>query len=198
MVKKKAKKKVTKKKVAKKAKRRAPRGALKKNLLKETPKTRRNPTRSDPTKITAAEFVEALHETGGIKVAIADNLSVSRFVVDFCLKREGDDWERVRLRYMEECASVADDAHATMKWLIKQRHDPALALAASRWYLEKKETWAAPKVTVEMRNLVSLDKLNLPLKIRRVILTAIKDAEKEAKQAARASNANWNGNGASQ
>jgi len=152
--------------------------ATKKVAQKKRP--RRKGKFVDPTKIKVEDFLVALDGTGGIRQEIAMKLGVPRSVVDFCLNREGPDWETVKQRYQEECDAVADSAHTTMKWMIEQRVDLALAERASRWYLEKKMADFAPQqaVVVESKSVVDLEKLNLPLKIRKAILAAILKVER--------------------
>jgi len=122
-----------------------------------------------------------LVDSGGIKAEIAESLGVSRAAVEFCLAREGSVWDAVREKYQEECDDVIDAAQSTIKWMIEQRLDLALAERASRWYLEKRLEEFTPKqsVTVETKSFVSINQLDLPLDIRRLILDAVEKAEKD-------------------
>jgi len=80
------------------------------------------------TKRRAADVIDAIEGTGGIKTSIAQKLGVARNTVDNYLDR----WVTVRQAYDDEVARVGDMAEMTLLKAIKDGDT-----GAAKWYLSR-------------------------------------------------------------
>jgi len=79
-------------------------------------------------KRNAAEVIEAIDGTGGIKTTIAQKLGVTRHTVDGYLDR----WVTVQQAYRDEVERVGDMAEMTLLKAIKDGDT-----GAAKWYLSR-------------------------------------------------------------
>ena len=139
--------------------------------------------------ITKSRMRAAIIGSGGLKTVIAERLGVTWSVVNDVLKRKG--WEDIRTVWEEEMEAVGDHAENAIQHAITQRLDIQQATLNARWYLGLRHRHRGfaeqSKIVVEggknpikiEQSLVDLDKLDLPLEVRKVLLAAI---EKETKE----------------
>lgn len=89
----------------------------------------------------AEQVIQAIKGTGGIKVAIARRLGVSRWTVDNYIER----WVTVKDAYLEECEAITDMAETNLIQEIKDRNFQAIKFylqtkGKDRGYVERVET----------------------------------------------------------
>jgi len=99
---------------------------------------------------TAAQFIEAIHGTGGIVSALAERLGC-----DWHTARAGiDRWPTVKQAWLNERAKVTDKAQSNVIHAIVEDKD----LATSKWWLQLMDDEFTPKEKREISGLLrSLD-----------------------------------------
>ncbi len=114
------------------------------NLLKEGSREFRYLTevglqrRKFRMRISPQALKKAIRGSGGNLTEIARRLMVRRNAVHFAIKeRYGEEWDKVRKVYENECESCLDVAQSTIHSLVKQRKDLGEAGKNARWVLEK-------------------------------------------------------------
>lgn len=107
------------------------------------------------TKHNAAQVIEAIKGTGGIKTKIAERLDVSRWTVDNYIDR----WQSVAAAYAEETEAVIDMAEDNLITEIRNGNFNAMRYYLStkgkhRGYTERQEITGADggKLTIEYVN----------------------------------------------
>ena len=83
-----------------------------------------------PSKHTAAEVVEAIKGSGGIKVAIAQKLGVARDAVDRYLAK----YESARIAYENELEVIGDIAESVVIMNIRDQRN----IETAKWYIKMK------------------------------------------------------------
>lgn len=87
--------------------------------------------------ITKERFLKALEGSHGVKAEIARRLNVIHQSLTNWLHKAGN--EDMLLAYQNACESVLDKAEHTVIKFMDDKDNPALALKAATWYLEKKD-----------------------------------------------------------
>ena len=97
-----------------------------------------------PTTHNVSQVIEAIKGTGGIKMAIARRLGVSRWTVDNYLER----WKTAREVYNEECEAVLDMAETNLIKEVNSQNFQAIKFylqtkGRGRGYVERQEITGA-------------------------------------------------------
>jgi DNA-binding CsgD family transcriptional regulator len=138
-----------------------------------------------------ADFVKALKGTGGIKTRIAENMGINRNTVDALLARP--DWTDVLQEYEAEREAGVDAAEQCIMEAISQRLDIGTASMNARWLLSKlrRHSFGDDKTLtidggpnpIRTQNVnIDINALNLPIDVKRQILTALDDEEDKQKR----------------
>lgn len=143
--------------------------------------------------ITLPALKKAIAGSGGILNRIAKRLSVTRGRVCKML----DKWPDAQVAMEQERETVLDLAEGTIHEMMMQRIDFREAAANARWYAEKRgeKRGYAPRKTVTIEGgdkplrvqnetLLPLDKLDLPIEVKRQILDAMEAYENLQKEGA--------------
>jgi hypothetical protein len=91
-----------------------------------------------------------------------------------------EEWDVVRRAWREEKSKLADFAESRLRQLMKQNKDLSTAAGLVKWVLGKlgsdefrEEQKNGTATTVVNGNLIQIEKLNLPLEVRRQLLAAM-------------------------
>ena len=147
----------------------------------------RKKTRKSAAIITKVKFIKALQNTGGISKMIAEKLNCTRITVNRWKKKDDED---IQNALRDEIDAIADIAENTILTMMEQRLDFGVSARTAKWYLERKRegykerkevTLEGGKIPIHVQNetLLPLDTLDLPLAVRKQILAAMEQKEKE-------------------
>lgn len=147
--------------------------------------------------LTPSTFIAALKGTRGILCRIAENVGCTRATIDNFIHgrtNRGKIWDAAREAYYDECERFGDDAETTIGDAIDQRLDIATAARTAlvvmkskfhrRGWIDKTtvahEGGATPIQVNHRHTLVDVDKLDLPLEVRKQILEAMEKNDGQA------------------
>lgn len=142
-------------------------------------------------KINSIMLIKAIKGSEGIVSRIARKLGRTPHTVSKLLEKQGDGWDKAREAFEIEKERLVDLAEETVRDTMRQRIDIGVASTTARWCLDRKGVHrgygAKEKVIVEggdkaieVKGMVSIESLNLPLAVRREVLKAMKEAEEKA------------------
>lgn len=140
---------------------------------------KRPPAERGPV-ITYENLKKAIRGSGGIKARVARRLEVTSVAITRALARPG--WEELAERFQMESERIVDESEKTIMDLVKQRDDLPTALGAAKLVLQSKGVvrgWRKESLTMVEgaisvgHNVVNVDKLALPIEVRRRMLEAI-------------------------
>lgn len=134
-----------------------------------------------PGIITREKLLKAIKGTGGIYSKIAHRLGCAPHSVRNAISRPGN--EDIQKAFEEEKEKLLDEAETSVRHWIKQRDDPGVSSTTARWFLTSKgerrgfrekttvrhEGGDTP-VQLQQQNVVSIDSLQLPLAVRKLLL----------------------------
>lgn len=137
-----------------------------------------------------SDFIAAIEGSGGIIQLIADRMGCTWETVRRYLQNPDPKWDRVRVAYNSAVEAGIDTAESTIIEMIGQRKDLAVAAQTARWFLGHKraniygeKATVTHEGTVRVNQLnVTLDTLDLPLDVKRMILEKMDAKEEELKQ----------------
>jgi hypothetical protein len=134
--------------------------------------------------------MRAIKGSGGIKTLIAKALDCHICTVHILLNKPG--WDDVREALQQEIESVADLAEKNIRSALLQRFGPDHAMQTSKWLLTRpryarRGMMDANRIAIEggdspiqvQTTNVPIEALNLPVEVRRQILKAIEEKEKQ-------------------
>lgn len=147
-------------------------------------------------RVTPGRLMDAIKGTGGNRTYIAKRLQCTTSTVYRVLQdKEGPRWDDCRIALKMEEEGVGDLAEETVKDAMRQRLDMSVASTTARWHLDRKHAdrgyGKKDQLTLEggenplhlrHQTLLPIDELDLPLRIKKLILTAME--KYEAKQLA--------------
>jgi hypothetical protein len=149
---------------------------------KESKQTRKSPCRT----VTDKMLLKAIPGTYGIVKKIADKLDVSYLAAYNAIRRAS---KEVLIELEMEKERVDDVAEGTIIEAMEQRIDLPEASKNARWVLDGKRGYVRKKevtlqggkspIRVKSDNVISIESLNLPLAVRKQMLEAIEEKEKE-------------------
>lgn len=139
-----------------------------------------------PPRVTKAKMRIAILFSGGLITPIADALEMTRVEVRDHIERKG--WEDIKAVYDEQRERVGDKAEKTIQDVMGNRLDLRAAADAAKWYLSKihqdrgfreKRTVALEggDTPIQVEGMVDIEKLNLPLDVRKALLEAMENEE---------------------
>lgn len=134
--------------------------------------------------------IEAIPGTGGIRKKLAERLGCNYCTLLGALKIEGEEWDMVRKCLIQEEMKIGDLAEETVIDVMEQRLDMSVASTTARWFLDRKHSdrgyGKKSQVTLEgghnpiklaAQQVLPLDELDLPLKVKKQILDAMEKLE---------------------
>lgn len=140
-------------------------------------------------RITPVRVRKAIKGSGGIMKIIGARLECQMTSLYEAMKREGEEWDEVRLALKIERESVGDLAEVTVRDSMRQRLDMSVASTTARWYLDrrhvdrgygkKEQVTVDGKVDMTHHTFIPIEKLDLPLDVKRQVLLAMDKFEKE-------------------
>ena len=146
-------------------------------------------------KASPERMIKAIDGSGGLKRVIAERLGCSYSTVDDALRKEGEEWDDVRLALKIERERIGDIAEETVAETMVQRLDLSVASTTARWYLDRKHRdrgyGKEEKITleggknplrIENQTLVPIGELELPLETKKEILKAMEKWERKKRE----------------
>lgn len=140
-------------------------------------------------KVTKARVFKAMELSGGLLTVIAERLNCHVATLYHALKRP--DWGDVHEALEREVNRVGDIAETAIQEAIKQRVDLGLATLNARWLLTRarykhRKMGDESKVVVDAISRspadVPVEELKLPLDVRRKLLKAIDEYERQRQE----------------
>jgi len=152
---------------------------------KESKQQRKSPCRT----VTDNMLLKAIPGTYGITKKIAEKMEVSYLAAYNGIRRAS---KEVLLELEMEKERVDDIAEDTIIEAMEQRIDLPEAAKNARWVLDGKRGYVKKKeltlqggnspIRVKSDNVISIESLNLPLSVRKQMLEAIEEKEKEEEE----------------